>query len=184
MKDNRYSIRLFGSRKIHPVQSSEGGEGGWGRRGARIPRLNETRNASPGRRTQEGIANGVLCEGTISEDCFVVSSPFATLLFRVWKCSRSFIRLEGGGGGGGGARLFCRNASSSVLDWRNALLGSNTGRVLLDSKGKEGRGGGGRESGRACTRSLTVVNEEARDDRRNKGLRISEDVSYIVGKEL
>lgn len=29
-----------------------------------------------------------------------------------------------------------------------------------------------------------MVNEEARDDRRNKGLRISEDVSYIVGKEL
>lgn len=51
-------------------------------------------------------------------------------------------------------------------------------------EGEGGEGGGGRESGRACTRSLTVVNEEARDDRRNKGLRISEDVSYIVGKEL
>lgn len=76
----------------------------------------------------------------------IVSPPFPRLEML------AFVYPVGEGGRRGGG-LFCRNASSSV-GLTECFCRSNTGRVLLDSKG-EGRGWGKEwESGRACNNSF------------------------------
>lgn len=95
-----------------------------------------------------------------------------------------FGRGRAGGGREGGGRLFCPECF--IVCWIDGMPSVEHRACFIRFEGE----GGVRGSGRACTRSLTVVNDEARDDRRNKGLiRVREDVLAtdvldIVGKEL